>query len=152
MTHVLRVTVLIGCAGIAVAGTPSIPAELTAPAGEKLVLKLHATGAQVYTCKAGADGNQQWVLKGPDADLHDSKGGVVGHHFTGPTWKYSDGSEVTGKASAQVASPDTNSVAWLLLTATGHSGEGKFARVSSIQRLNTQGGKPPAATECSAAA
>jgi hypothetical protein len=127
----------------------TIPDSLKAPDGEKLVLQVHATGWQVYICGADNEGKPQWTLKGPDADLHGVKGEVVGHHFVGPAWKYKDGSEVTGKAVAHVDSPDPKSVAWLLLTATGHSGDGMMSRVTSIQRVNTQGGKPPA-TACDA--
>ncbi len=144
-------TVLLGVNMMAAAAQPQIPAEIKAPAGQKLVLKAHATGFQIYTCKAHADGPSQWDLKGPDAELHNAKGAVIGHHSLGPTWKYKDGSEVTGKASAHVDSPDANSVAWLLLAATGHNGSGLFANVTNIQRINTQGGKAPAASECTAA-
>jgi hypothetical protein len=56
---------------------------------------------------------------------------------------------VTGKASAHVDSPDSGSIPWLLLSATGHTGEGVFAKVSAIQRINTKGGKP-AASPCDA--
>jgi hypothetical protein len=125
----------------------TIPDSLKAPEGEKLVLQVHATGWQVYTCAPDSDGKPQWTLKGPDADLHGVKGEVLGHHFVGPGWKYKDGSEVTGKVVAHVDSPDPKSIAWLLLTATGHSGDGMMSHVTSIQRLNTQGGKPPA-TAC----
>ena len=128
-----------------------IPPSLQAPASEKLALQTHATGWQVYTCGTDADGKPKWTLKAPDAELHDSKGKVIGHHFAGPTWKHIDGSEVTGKAAAHVDSPDSNAIAWLLLTATGHSGQGKFANVSSIQRLHTVGGAAPAAADCTAA-
>ena len=151
MRRVLQAALLMSSSMAALAaGTPQIPTELTAPAGAKLVLKAHATGAQIYTCKAGNDGAFQWVLKGPDADLHDKKGAVIGHHFAGPTWKHKDGSEVTGKASAHVDSPDSDSIPWLLLSATGHTGEGVFAKVTSIQRINTKGGKPSAASPCDA--
>jgi hypothetical protein len=127
---------------------PPVPANLQTPAGEKLVLVAHATGSQVYTCGAGADGKAQWTLKGPDADLHDGKGAVIGHHSTGPTWTYKDGSQIIGKAVAHADAPDSKSVAWLLLTAIGHSGDGLFSHVTSVQRLTTQGGQPPPATEC----
>jgi Protein of unknown function (DUF3455) len=125
-----------------------IPADLQAPAGEKVILRAHAIGWQIYTCGAGADGKPQWTLKAPDADLHDQKGLVIGHHFAGPTWKYKDGSEVLGKAIAHVESPDSKSIPWLLVSATGHSGAGLFERVTSVQRVHTHGGKPPAVTEC----
>lgn len=60
------------------------------------------------------------------------------------------GSEVTGKAVAHVNSPEPDSVPWLLVTATGHSGDGVLSRVSSIQRIHTKGGAPPAVTGCNA--
>jgi len=150
MTRALQTALLMTCSAVTVAGTPPIPPQLAPPAGEKLVLEAHATGSQIYTCKAGPDGAPQWVLKAPDADLHDRKGAVIGHHFAGPTWKHADGSEVTGKVSAHVDSPDASSIPWLLLSATGHTGAGVFAKVSSVQRINTKAGKPPAASECDA--
>jgi hypothetical protein len=151
MLRVLQASVLMALPALCMAGPPKVPDEIKAPAGDKLVLKAHATGFQIYTCKADGDRAPQWELKGPDAELHDGKGAVIGHHHAGPTWKHKDGSEVTGKASAHVDSPDANSIPWLLLSATGHTGDGVLAKVSSIQRINTQGGKPPAGAECTAA-
>jgi len=151
MLRMLQGTLLLAFSALSVAGAPKIPDELKVPAGEKLVLKAHATGFQIYTCKAAGDRAAQWELKGPEADLHDRKGAVIGHHFAGPTWKHKDGSEVMGKASAHVDSPDADSIAWLLVSATGHTGEGVLAKVSNIQRINTKGGKAPAAAECTAA-
>jgi Protein of unknown function (DUF3455) len=157
----LHVVATLGCAALAhplaalaqthPAPEALIPASLRAPEHEKVILRSHATGWQIYTCAAGGEGKPQWTLKAPDADLHDPKGAVIGHHFAGPTWKYSDGSEVKGKPIAHLDSPDPKSIPWLLLTATDHSGDGLFSRVTSIQRLNTQGGQPPAATGCDAA-
>ena len=37
---------------------------------------------------------------------------------------------------------------WLLLTATNHSGTGMLAGVSTIQRIHTKGGQPPATPRC----
>ena len=149
----MHVAALLGFAALALARTDSeaqmaVPTSLQVPAGEKLILRAHAKGVQIYTCAASADGKPQWTLKGPDAVLHDGKGAVIGHHSLGPSWKYKDGSEVKGKAAAHVDAPDGKSVAWLLLSATDHSGDGLFARVTSVQRLHTHGGQPPAATEC----
>jgi hypothetical protein len=130
-----------------------VPASIAAPADEKMVLRAHASGAQIYVCGPGADGKPQWTLKAPQADLHDRKGAVIGHHYAGPAgpaWKHNDGSEVTGKAVARADSPDPQSIPWLLLTATGHSGDGVFAHVTSIQRLHTKGGQPPPAAGCDA--
>jgi Protein of unknown function (DUF3455) len=154
---------ILGLVALAQAQTPAqppadVPASLQAPAGEKLVLQAHATGWQVYTCGAGADGKPQWTLKAPDADLHDQKGAVIGHHAAGPSWKYKDGSQVIGKAIAHVDAPDAKrtaapvtaapSIPWLLVSAIGHSGDGLFAGVTHIQRLHTEGGQPPPASEC----
>jgi hypothetical protein len=125
-----------------------IPPTLQPPSGEKLALQAHATGWQIYTCANDSQGTPKWTLKAPDADLLDQRGKVVGHHSAGPVWKYKDGSEVTAKAAAHVDAPDGKSIPWLLLTATGNAGKGKLAHVTSIQRVHTAGGQPPAATEC----
>lgn len=120
------------------------PPELRPPQGAKLVLHVHAKGDQVYTCKGDA-GQFSWVLKAPDAELMDESGKVIGRHFAGPAWQLNDGSKVTGKLAARFDSPDASAVPWLLLTAVDHSGSGPMSSVSYIQRLNTKGGKAPAA-------
>lgn len=125
------------------AGPTSVPEKLKAPAGEQLILSAHATGSQIYVCQAGTDQKLAWVFKAPQADLHDEGGAKIGTHFAGPTWKYKDDSEVTAKVAARQDSPDADSIPWLLLSATGHSGNGAFARVTTIQRLDTKGGQPP---------
>jgi hypothetical protein len=130
---------------------PDVPESIKAPAGEQLVLKAHASGSQIYVCRPGADGKLSWTLKAPEAELRDDQGKVIGHHYAGPAWKHNDGSEVTGKAVARADSPKADSIPWLLVKAAGHSGSGVFASVTTIQRINTQGGQPPAATECGAA-
>jgi hypothetical protein len=128
---------------------PDVPDKIKAPADERVVLVARASGSQIYVCQAGADGKFAWTLKAPDAELHDQQGAVIGSHYAGPTWKYKDGSTVTGKAAARVDSPD-GAIPWLLLTATGHSGDGVFSHVTSIQRVSTKGGVAPAADTCNA--
>jgi hypothetical protein len=154
MKFQILLSALLGCAVLAEAQPPPrpqsdvIPAVLQAPAGEKLILRAHATGWQVYTCGANSDGKPLWTLKAPDADLHDEKGAVIGHHAAGPSWQYKDGSQVIGKAVAHSDAPDMKSIPWLLVAAVGHSGDGLFARVTAIQRLHTKGGQAPPAAEC----
>jgi hypothetical protein len=126
-------------------GPSDVPESLRAPDGEELILQAHAIGSQIYVCQAGADQKLAWTLKAPDAELRDSKGGLIGSHYVGPTWKHSDGSEVMGAVAAKQDAPDPNSIPWLLLRATGHSGSGVLSRVTSIQRIHTQGGKAPGA-------
>ena len=143
---------LLACAPLAHAqraADAAIPDAIQPPSGERLVLKTHAVGAQIYVCSQGADGNWQWTLKAPDATLRDEHGAVI-RHYAGPSWRHQDGSEVTGKAVAKVASPDPASVPWLLLTAVGHADKGALEKVSSIQRIHTRGGQPPAAAGCNA--
>lgn len=129
---------------------PNVPENLKAPPGEEVILLAHATGYQVYVCQTGADQKLAWVLKGPEADLHDANGAIIGSHFAGPTWKHNDGSEVKGKVVAKADAPEPDSIAWLLLNATGHSGSGIFSRVTTIQRVHTKAGQPPQASTCDA--
>jgi len=121
---------------------PNVPEAIKAPADEQIVLVAHATGAQVYTCKSIEDGKFAWVLKAPDAQLHDDMGAVIGTHFAGPTWKLDDGSAVKGKAVAKVEQPDA--IPWLLVNVVEHTGAGKLGSVNTIQRINTKNGLPPA--------
>lgn len=123
---------------------PDVPDSIQAPAGQEVVLYTHATGSQIYTCQASADGKFAWTLKAPDAELHDRNDKVIGQHSAGPSWKLKDGSEVTGKAVAHVNSLDEQSVPWLLVNVVSHSGKGQLSDVTTIQRVHTHGGQPPA--------
>ncbi len=50
-----------------------VPPPIQPPATEQLLLRVHAKGDQIYTCKA--DGAQfTWTLKAPDAQLFDQDG------------------------------------------------------------------------------
>src|ERR1700686_1345920 len=92
------------------AETP-LPDAIAAP-GESVVLAVHAEGAQVYDCKAGAEGKLAWAFREPIATLM-ADGKTVGRHYAGPNWESADGSAVGG-----------------ILTP-----------VTTVQRINTQGGK-----------
>lgn len=144
--------VLLGCTATAHAQSrPQVPDAIQAPSGEQVVLVAHASGSQIYVCAAGVDGKAQWTLKAPEAELRDGQGAVIGHHSAGPSWRHKDGSAVTGKTVARSPSPDVDSIPWLLVSVVGHDGSGVLARVTSIQRIHTRGGQPPAADTCSAA-
>jgi hypothetical protein len=131
------------------ANAQQVPKELQPPANEQLLLQVHAKGDQIYTCKA--DGAQiAWTLKAPEAQLIDKTGQPFGKHFAGPSWEANDGSRVMGKAVANAPSPDADSIPWLLVTVVSRSGEGVLAGVTSIQRINTKGGKAPTSA-CNAA-
>jgi hypothetical protein len=123
---------------------PDVPDAIQAPAGEGVVLVAHATGSQIYTCQASADGKLGWMLKAPDAELRDRNDKVIGQHSAGPSWKLKDGSEVTGKAAAKVDALDPGSVPWLLVKVVSHSGSGQLSNVTTVQRVHTHGGQAPA--------
>jgi hypothetical protein len=101
-------------------------------------------GVQIYTCKA-ANGAYAWSLKAPDASLLDAKGQVIGKHFAGPSWQANDGSTVVGEPLNVSPSPDAGAVAWLVLHAKSHSGNGVMASVQYIVRTRTEGGVAPSA-------
>jgi hypothetical protein len=119
-----------------------VPQQLQPPANEQLFLQVHAKGDQVYTCKADVE-QYAWILKAPDAQLFGKDGKPFGRHFAGPSWEANDGSRVTGQAVANAPSPDANSIPWLLVKIISHDGSGVLSRATSIQRLNTKGGKAP---------
>src|SRR6266478_2676619 len=132
---------------------PEVPESLKAPAGEEVILVAHATGTQIYVCRQGEDQKFSWVFKAPEAELTDATGKKIAHHSAGPTWKHIDGSEVKAKVVAKqdapkVEAPKPEAIPWLLLSATSHSGEGIFSRVTSIQRIHTEGGMPLEAKYC----
>jgi hypothetical protein len=137
----MRIFVAVLIAGLTSASGPNLPAapdNLKPPAGAKIILEAQAVGDQVYGCD-GAN----WIFSRPDAKLFDDSGKQIGSHFAGPTWELSGGSRVIGIAVAS-ASPDPDSIPWLLLEARDHQGDGLMAQVTSIQRLSTSGGKAPA--------
>ena len=142
---------LIGAANMLAAFTvcgQQVPQQIQPPPGEQLFLQVHAKGDQVYICQEGVT-QYAWALKAPDAQLIDKDGKPFGKHFAGPSWEANDGSRVKGKAVANAPSPDADSIPWLLVNIVGHEGSGVLSRASSIQRINTKGGKAPA-TACDA--
>ena len=110
-------------------------------------------GVQVYQCAAPADtpATFQWTLVAPEATLFDSvTHQTVGTHSAGPTWTWSDGSEIAGKVAQQRASDVSGSVPWLLLeTHSTGTASGMLTGVTLVRRSDTQAGAAPA-TGCDA--
>lgn len=123
--------------------------DVVKPPRGKEVLRFDSEGHQIYQCKAKEDeyGQFKWAVRA-EAKLFDDRGREVGKHFfddTGrPTWEANDGSKVAGKLEKKVAAPKSEDIPWLLLRATAHEGEGTLSKVTFIQRVNTEGGVPPA--------
>jgi hypothetical protein len=130
---------LSGSLASAAAAETLLPDAIAAP-GETMVLSVHAEGAQVYDCKAGADGKLAWVFREPIATLL-ADGKTVGRHYAGPNWEYSDGSAVTGKVAGSVPGATPNDIPWLKLEVVSRRGSGTLTGVTTVQRINTSGGK-----------
>jgi hypothetical protein len=113
-----------------------------AAAGE--VIELHGIGSQIYVCDTSPSG-VAWRFKAPEAKLVDGNGADVGHHFGGPSWQAKDGSTVVGEVLISSSAPQPGAIAWLVLRAKSHTGNGVFASVDFIVRTQTEGGLAPAA-------
>jgi hypothetical protein len=114
--------------------------DAIAASGEIVVLAVHAEGAQVYECKAGADGKLGWTFREPIATLL-ADGKTVGRHYAGPNWEHSDGSAVVGKVAANAPGATPSDIPWLKLDVVSRRGNGILTSVTTVQRINTQGGK-----------
>jgi len=120
------------------AETP-LPDAIAAP-GEAIVLSVHAEGAQVYECKAGADGKSAWAFREPIATLL-VDGKTIGRHYAGPNWEHSDGSAVVGKVIGNAPGAAPGDIPWLKLSVASQRGSGVLIGVTTVQRINTKGGK-----------
>jgi hypothetical protein len=132
------ILLLSGSLASASAETP-LPDAIAAP-GETTVVTLHAEGAQVYDCKAASDGKLGWAFREPIATLM-LDGKTVGRHYAGPNWEHSDGSAVVGKAAGNAPGATPSDIPWLKLTVVSQRGSGILSGVTTVQRINTQGGK-----------
>ncbi|HEY0818021.1 MAG TPA: DUF3455 domain-containing protein [Rhizobacter sp.] len=127
-------------------GSQAVAQFALAPAGDaKLVERVAARGVQVYECRAdkAAATGAQWVFVAPQAELFDSQGKPSGTHYAGPHWEAADGSRIVGKVEARAEAPEAGAIPWLLLSARSVGGTGRYASVTSIQRVNTTGGLAP---------
>ncbi len=130
---------------IAPSSAAEVP-ETIAARGETLIATTHATGAQVYECKTNSDGKLAWQFREPIATLM-IDGKTVGRHFAGPAWEMADGSAVSAKVSAQAPGATANDIPLLRLDVAARHGSGLLSGVTTIQRLNTRGGRADAACD-----
>jgi hypothetical protein len=127
------------------ASAAELPDAIAAP-GESVVLSVHAEGAQVYECKAGTDGKLAWAFREPIATLL-SEGKTIGRHYAGPNWEHADGSAVVGKAIGNAPGATAADIPWLKLEVASRRGSGVLTPVTTVQRINTHGGKLDGACE-----
>jgi hypothetical protein len=135
----LTLSLLLGSVVGASAAEAPLPEAIAAP-GETTVLSVHAEGAQVYDCKAGTDGKLAWAFREPIATLM-ADGKTVGRHYAGLSWENVDGSAVVGKVIGNAPGAAANDIPWLKLEVASHRGSGTLTPVTTVQRINTQGGK-----------
>src|SRR5438128_5233305 len=109
------------------AASAQVPPAIAAP-GETAVVTLHAQGAQIYECRAGADGKLAWAFREPVATLL-LDGKTVGRHYAGPNWEHVDGSAVVGKAAANAPGKTATDIPWLKLEVTARRGSGTLTGV-----------------------
>jgi hypothetical protein len=138
-TTALAFVLLSGSLTSAISAETPLPGAIAAR-GETVVLSVHAEGAQVYECKAGTDGKLGWLFREPIATLM-ADGKTVGRHYAGPNWESVDGSAVTGKAIGNAPGATANDIAWLKLEVIAHRGSGILSGVTTVQRINTEGGQ-----------
>jgi hypothetical protein len=138
-------------------GTPlptfqQVPDNLKPAANEVALGTVGARGVQIYECRVKKDEPQaaEWAFVAPEADLF-AHGKVVGRHYAGPQWESVDGSKVAGSTKARADAPHAGAIPWLLLATKSVGPVGEYAKVTSIQRINTEGGAAPAADECNTA-
>jgi Protein of unknown function (DUF3455) len=114
--------------------------KLQAPEGNVVSFHAYAEGVQIWRWNGTS-----WVFVKPEALLYAAgeDGGIVGIHYEGPTWESFSGSYVVGTVVDR-ATPNADSIPWLLLKKVESEGPGIFDRVTYIQRVNTVGGIAPA--------
>jgi hypothetical protein len=145
--------VLAACTGQPSIPSAQVPGNLKPAATEVALGVALARGVQIYECRMKKDDPQatEWGFVAPEADLFDAEGMLVGTHYAGPQWESLDGSKVAGSVKARADAPQAGAIPWLLLTTKSVGRDGAFAKVTSIQRINTAGGVAPAADGCTVA-
>jgi len=127
-----------------------VPENLKPAANEVMVGAVAARGVQIYECRVKKDDSQavEWAFVAPEAELFNVQGQRIGTHYAGPQWESIDGSKIAGSVLARADAPRTGAIPWLLLTTKSVGPDGAFAKVTSVQRINTEGGAAPAAGDC----
>jgi hypothetical protein len=142
---------------------PVVPDDLEVPSGHRAYLIVHAVGTQNQICLPRTYGTGlAWTLLGPQATAFSDRDEQVLTHFlsanpdeagaTRATWQSSrDSSAVWALALAASTDPEfveAGAIPWLLLQVvgaeSGPTGGDKLTATTYIQRVDTEGGIPPA--------
>jgi len=98
---------------------------------------------QIITKLFESGAPDEWAFVAPQAELFDARGNRIGQHGAGPYWQAADGSRTLGTAKARADAPSADAIPWLLLAARPDGPAGTFSTITSVQRVNTVGGKAP---------
>jgi hypothetical protein len=120
--------------------------QIKVPPDREPVLQLSARGVQIFRCEK-REATLNWMFRQPEAELFDASGKVVARHGASFSFEHVDGSRLLSTVAAYDEAPKETDLRWLLLS-TKSFGKGAFEGVTHAQRVNTQGGMPPA--KCSA--
>jgi hypothetical protein len=131
--------ILLIASAVGATAQTALPDAIAAP-GETAIFTLHAEGAQVYECKSGTDGAFTWAFREPIATLFQD-GKTVGRHYAGPSWEVSDGSAIVGQVAGTSPGSVAMDIPWLKLTVTSKRGNGVLSAATTVQRINTAGGR-----------
>lgn len=108
--------------------------------GRTVLARFHAEGAQIYACRARAEGGDPaWTLREPIASLME-EGQTVGRHFAGPHWQLDDGSLVMGRLLQSLPGATPTDSPLLRLSIVQNSRTGRLAQATEVYRLNTKSG------------
>jgi hypothetical protein len=123
---------------------PSVAYPLRVLPSEAPAFMLTANGVQIYACQQvpGDPNAYAWFAQAPDATLYDGSASVARLASPNEWQSLQDLSSVSAVPMRMQAAGDAN-LPWELLHAVPTTDTGMFAGVSSIQRVNTQGGAPP---------
>jgi hypothetical protein len=131
---------------IAAMSPPSgLSQKLQPAANEEVAFVLGAQGVQIYACKPSAKDPYAyaWTFVAPEATLTEG-GATIGRHYAGPTWESSSDRSMVKGAVRERQDGGAGNIPWLLLGAAPSATDGKFANVTSVQRVATKGGVEPA--------
>ncbi|CAE6809783.1 hypothetical protein R75461_05594 [Paraburkholderia nemoris] len=125
----------------------TLPASLRATPQEVLQDALSAVGETTYECRS--DGKRlSWTPTGSEATLVDQARHSVGTVTPGGYFIAYDGSQFVGAAAGEEI-VNAGALTWERLVARDEAGarsnRGRFAKVTSVQRVLTSGGLPPVA-------
>lgn len=126
----------------------TLPESLRVKPREILQDVLTAVGDTTYSCRR--DGERlSWVGTGSEATLVDAARQSVGTVAPGRYFTAYDGSYLIGRVTGEEI-VTTGTLPWQRLAARFNAGaerqgEGRFAKTTSVQRVQTSGGLPPVA-------